>query len=350
MSTYSPSLRLELIAAGDQAGIWGNTTNTNLGTLLEQAIAGVLTINLTASTAYTLSAYNGTSDQARNALLRFTGSPGAKTDIVIPTQKKTYFIKNDADQQLEFRTSGQSTGVLILPGEMGPIYCDGTNAIMAIRTMFPTSGGDTAGRRYAFGTVESNTADHLSVLFTGAYSNAIPATFDQGVQNDGNSAVTVINSRRPGALRTPSKVITLFTTTAEGQDPWKNGVSITPQGSIGYNTNYTLVNYNTTSDARLKTHVVPLCNNIESIKKLRPVAFDWVRSSESGEGFIAQELQKIPEYAQYVTSVGPDGDGGEYLGVDYGKLTPRLVAALQEAVARIEALEARLAALEDDNA
>ncbi len=34
-STYSPDLRLELIATGDQAGVWGNTTNTNLGTLLE---------------------------------------------------------------------------------------------------------------------------------------------------------------------------------------------------------------------------------------------------------------------------------------------------------------------------
>ena len=37
-STYSPNLRLELIANGEQSGTWGNTTNTNLGTLLEQAI------------------------------------------------------------------------------------------------------------------------------------------------------------------------------------------------------------------------------------------------------------------------------------------------------------------------
>ena len=38
MSTYSPSLRIELITTGDQAGTWGNTTNSNLGTLIESAI------------------------------------------------------------------------------------------------------------------------------------------------------------------------------------------------------------------------------------------------------------------------------------------------------------------------
>ena len=51
-STYSTSLGLELIGNGEQAGTWGTTTNTNLGTLLEQAIAGVQSITLTGN--YTL--------------------------------------------------------------------------------------------------------------------------------------------------------------------------------------------------------------------------------------------------------------------------------------------------------
>ena len=45
MSTYSPDLRIELIATGDQAGTWGATTNTNLSYVIEQAIAGYITVS-----------------------------------------------------------------------------------------------------------------------------------------------------------------------------------------------------------------------------------------------------------------------------------------------------------------
>jgi hypothetical protein len=57
-STYSPDLRIELIATGDQAGVWGSTTNVNLGTLLESAIAGYTSVSvISASQAFT--AING---------------------------------------------------------------------------------------------------------------------------------------------------------------------------------------------------------------------------------------------------------------------------------------------------
>jgi len=72
-STYSPSLKLELIADGEQPGTWGQTTNTNLGTLLEQAITGVVTIVMT-NADYTLTDLNGLSDEARNAVLVVTGT------------------------------------------------------------------------------------------------------------------------------------------------------------------------------------------------------------------------------------------------------------------------------------
>ena len=67
-STYSTSLKIELIADGEQAGTWGDTTNKNLGTLLEQAITGVATITMT-DADYTLSNLNGLSDEARNAVI-----------------------------------------------------------------------------------------------------------------------------------------------------------------------------------------------------------------------------------------------------------------------------------------
>lgn len=60
-STFSPSLRLELIGDGDQSGIWGQTTNNNLGGLIEQSIAGVISISML-DTNYTLTNFNGVVD------------------------------------------------------------------------------------------------------------------------------------------------------------------------------------------------------------------------------------------------------------------------------------------------
>jgi hypothetical protein len=92
-STYSPSLRLELIGNGEQSGLWGTTTNTNLGTLLEQSIAGVVTV-ATIDADYTLTNNNGVSDEARRAVLRIIGAKTTVRSIIAPAVVKTYTIYN----------------------------------------------------------------------------------------------------------------------------------------------------------------------------------------------------------------------------------------------------------------
>jgi hypothetical protein len=127
-STYSTDLRLELIGNGEQAGTWGNTTNNNLGTLIEQAIAGVGTVSLTGLTSYTLTALNGASDQARNATLQFTGSLTANCTVIAPAVQKVYIVSNQT-------TGGYSVNLQTPSGNAYPIssgvtnliYCDGTN-------------------------------------------------------------------------------------------------------------------------------------------------------------------------------------------------------------------------------
>ena len=57
-STYSPSLRIEIIGDGEQVGLWGQTTNNNLGSLVEQAVTGITNVNVTASDI-TLTSFNG---------------------------------------------------------------------------------------------------------------------------------------------------------------------------------------------------------------------------------------------------------------------------------------------------
>ena len=71
-STYSTSLQIQLIANGEQSNIWGTTTNTNWN-LIEQAVAGVVSISMT-NADYTLSVLNGASDEARNAVLVVSGT------------------------------------------------------------------------------------------------------------------------------------------------------------------------------------------------------------------------------------------------------------------------------------
>jgi hypothetical protein len=140
-STYSTNLRTELIGSGDQAGTWGTTTNTNLGTLLEQAIAGVSggpyvggtypVVNFPTDADITLTANNGSVDQSRSAVLvvTSTGSLTATRNVIAPSSaSKIYIIKNNTTGgqsiQIKYATG---TGITIPNGQTVIVYGDGTN-------------------------------------------------------------------------------------------------------------------------------------------------------------------------------------------------------------------------------
>lgn len=126
-STFSPSLRIELIGDGDQSGIWGQTTNSNLGTLIEQAITGVQNITMLDAN-YTLSSFNGVADESRNIVLVVGGTLTAQRNLIAPLVEKTYSIKNSTTGGFGVQIVGASgTGVVIPNGQTIPVYCDGTN-------------------------------------------------------------------------------------------------------------------------------------------------------------------------------------------------------------------------------
>ena len=128
-STYSTSLKLTLMGDGDQSGLWGQTTNTNLGTLLEQAITGVTSITM-ADANYTLTSFNGVTDESRNAVLVVTGTNNAVRDLIPPVVKKLYTVVNNTTGGYAIRVIGVSgTGVNIPNGATCLVYCDGTNFI-----------------------------------------------------------------------------------------------------------------------------------------------------------------------------------------------------------------------------
>jgi hypothetical protein len=112
-------------------------------------------------------------------------------------------------------------------------------------------------------------------------------------------------------------------------------------GSISVTTSGTT--YNTTSDRRLKTDIQPIAGATDKLMAMNPVSHKWIADPEADAvvGFIAQEMQEIvPE------AVSGTPDGEEMMSMDYGRITPVLVAALQDAVKEITALKERVAELE----
>jgi len=124
-STFSPILRIELIGTGDQSSTWGSTTNVNLGTLIEQAIAGTATVDVSIGNV-TLTNFNGTTDQARCAALRVIGTPGTSRNIIAPAASKLYVIANGSDAAVVIKTS-VSTGYTVTSGTVVLVYYDTTS-------------------------------------------------------------------------------------------------------------------------------------------------------------------------------------------------------------------------------
>jgi hypothetical protein len=130
-STYSTNLKLELIGTGEQAGTWGTTTNTNLGTALEQSIVGKADVAMS-STTITLTLTNSNAAQdARAIYLNLTGSPGGAAVLEVPAVEKPYIVKNGSDQQVTIKVSGQ-TGVPIPTLKTALVYNNGTDVVTAV--------------------------------------------------------------------------------------------------------------------------------------------------------------------------------------------------------------------------
>ena len=154
-----------------------------------------------------------------------------------------------------------------------------------------------------------------------------------GVVNigDTSSSYGYIQSNRPG---TGEQTHILFV----------NGSG--PVGTIKTNSSSTA--YNTSSDYRLKENEVAISDGIERLKQLKPYRFNFkLDKDEEGnvtktvDGFFAHEVSPVvPE------AISGEKDAEEMQGIDQSKLVPLLTSALQEAITKIETLEAKVETLE----
>jgi len=237
-STYS-NLGIELIGAGEQTGTWGTTTNTNLGTLIDQAIGGYTTVACTTGTDTTITIPNGATGVARNMTIQLSGTGGASTNLIVPTNTKLYFIYNNASGAVTVKVSGQ-TGVSVPAAAKMILVCNGTDVLIAENYFASLTLG--AALPVASGGSGVVTAAAYSVLCGGTTSTG-PIQAIASVGTTGQ----VLTSNGAGALPT-MQTITSFagTVTASSGSTISDG---TTAFAIGYlaipqniqSSNYTLV-------------------------------------------------------------------------------------------------------------
>ena len=229
-STYS-SLKIELIGTGDQSGTWGVTTNTNLGTAIEEAITGSADVAFSsADVTLTLSNTNA-SQTARNLRLNLTGTTGGSTrNLIVPNIEKFYIVTNGcADSVIVKNSTG--TGVTVLAGKTALVFNDAANVLDAVTQLnsptlvTPVLGTPSSGN-FSSGTFTWPTFNQNTTGQAGSVANALTAgtsiSFSSGSTYNGSAAITINNSAPmvyPGAgipNSTGSAWGTSYTTSGSG--------------------------------------------------------------------------------------------------------------------------------------
>jgi hypothetical protein len=194
-SSYSPSLRIELIAPGEQAGTWGTTTNTNLGTLVEDAISGYVSVAVS-SANQALTALNGAADQSRNAIINLTTSTSANFAVYAPPESKQYTIKNASAYTATIynstslgNTTAAGTGVAIPAGKTMTVWSDGENFALQSNRFEGELASSVVGTTQVLGT---NNTTMATTAFVQAALQALHPV--------GSIYINATNNTNPGTL------------------------------------------------------------------------------------------------------------------------------------------------------
>jgi len=309
MASSFSDLGLELMVTGENAGTWGDKTNTNLE-LVQQAIAGYQSVTVSGTGTTTLNMTDGTISNARNAVIKLEGTITGNINVTIPDSiEKTYIVEN--------ATSGAHT------------------------VTFKT----TSGTGFTFGTTEKTRA----ILYSDGTNIVEVINNTQNLQDlsylantDGNFIIGNGSNFIVESGSTARDSLSLGTSNDVQFDSF--GVGTAASGTTGEirATNDVTAFYS--SDVALKENIVNIPDPLESLKKLNGVLFDWKKDyidSRGGEdgyfvrkkdvGVIAQEVEKVlPE------AVAQRKDGIK--AVKYDRLTCLLIEAVKNLSEKVETL------------
>jgi hypothetical protein len=167
---YTTLLGLAQPVTGTEANTWGTVVNDEITALLDSAIAGAATLDVTAGNV-TLTATAGVGNQARMAILLVTGTPGTTRNIVAPSQSKTYIVVNQSNASVVLKGSA-TTGVTIRAGQAATCVWNGAD-------FESVASGDVDG--------PSSATDTAIAIFDGTTGKLIKNT---GVTIDGSNNVS----------------------------------------------------------------------------------------------------------------------------------------------------------------
>jgi hypothetical protein len=148
-STYS-NLKIQLMATGENSGTWGNVTNVNLGTALEEAIVGSADVTFSSADVTLTLTDSNSSQTARNLRLNLTGTVAAAQNLIVPAIEKVYIVNNGLTYAITVKNS-TGTGIAVPAGKTMWVYNNGTNVVdatthltsLTLGTPLPVSSGGT---------------------------------------------------------------------------------------------------------------------------------------------------------------------------------------------------------------
>lgn len=144
VTNFTPLLGLALPTTGDLSGTWGTTVNTAITDLLDDAVAG--TVTLSANADVTLTTTNGADNQARNAVILWTASNGATTrNITAPAQSKAYIVINAGTGSIVIRGSGPTTGITVTSGNKALVAWNGSDFVKITGGPIDLNSSDVTG-------------------------------------------------------------------------------------------------------------------------------------------------------------------------------------------------------------
>jgi len=217
-STYS-NLKFQLMATGENSATWGNVTNTNLGTAIEEAITGSASVAFSsADQTLTLTDTNA-SQTARNLRLNLTGTATAGYNLIVPAIAKAYIVNNGTDGTVTIKNA-TGTGIAVPTGKTIWVFNNGTNVLdvvthltsLTLATALPILSGGTgsntaSGARTNLGLGTISTQNSNAVTITGG---SITGITDLAVADGGTGASDTATARTNlGATTVGGNVFTL---------------------------------------------------------------------------------------------------------------------------------------------